>query len=369
MKRLISARGSYINAPPVLYKKDDVNGPILQGGFSDLPLSLTKYSFINLTLVPDNSFGSFDETTGRFDGIVGAIQRNESDYTLTPNTIDFSGLADHGHGVLVTKFLDQQSYSLASTPNERTGRKILKIYESFLTLDLPSFLSTAVSFMILICWFNLLCLILHWILNSRGKRRLKIEHSNVIWFLYCVLTHQSLPSKVPMTRSHKILLVTGRYSIFLLMSIVLSGMRTEMVVFIPPPLINSLQDLLTSNETIIFDSACQVNEILKSSPKDSIRHQIYSKAHEQAILLNEGPVFDVRDPNLFIPILEKVVKGDLAYISLELPIRIYSAVHCIGRYSSVFYQSKMPFHRTMMGLFFNEYVSQELRSRIEKTYV
>lgn len=369
MKRLINARGSYINAPPVLYQNDDVNGPVLQGGFSDLPLSLAKYSFINLTVVPDNSFGSLNKMTGRFDGIVGAIQRNESDYTLTPNTIDFSGLADHGHGVLLTMFLDQQSYTIASTPNEGTGRKILKIYESFFILDLPSFLSTAISFMVLICWFNLLCLILHWILNSKGKRRLKIKHSNLIWFLYCVLTHQSLPSNIPITRSHKILLIVGRYSIFLLMSIILSGMRTEMVIFIPPPLINSLQDLLASNKTIIFDTASQVSEILKSSPKNSIENQIYSKAKEEAILLNEGPVFDVRDPSLFIPSLEKVVKGNRAYISLEIPIRIYSAVHCIGRCSSVYYQSKTPFHSAILGLFFNEYVSQELRSRIEKTYV
>lgn len=366
---VISARGSYIDAPPVLYRNEELDGPILLGGFADLPLSLAKYSFINLSVVPDKSFGSYTHEIEKFDGMIGSIQANRSDYSLTPTAIDFTGLCDYGNGVILTKFLDQQIYTLASSPNQNTTARSLDVHELFLVLDRASVVSIIISFVILICWFKLLCLICGFVVNKKGFKRLKLSYGDVTWYLYCCMTRQTSPSQVPITRSHQELTLILRYVVLFLACITFSGMSTEIVVFTPPPLIHTLQELLDSDKVIVFDSASQIAEIMKKSAPGSAMNDVFVKAMKQSLLTGQDPVIDVSKSENFMSLVQRVISQNRAYVALEIPIKIFRALHCIHhRKSSKYFQSNEPYHMTMMGLFFNEYASKSLVSRVERTY-
>lgn len=145
-------------------------------------------------------------------------------------------------------------------------------------------------------------------------------------------------------------------------------MRTEIVAYVPPPLINNLRDLLASDKIIVFDSSSGSAEILERSPKGSLMNTLYERANEQALVRKEGPVFDVSKPSTFFSLVGKIVTKNRAYIARDYAIQIYESYHCIGRKNSTYYSSKEPFHSTMNGLMFNEYIADELRMRIEKTY-
>lgn len=366
--KLISARGAFISAPPVLYKNDNPNGPILVGGFAELPLSLAKYAGINLTVVPANSFGSYNQVTRTFDGVVGLLQSNQSDYTLTPSTIDYSGNYGKGDGVILAQFLDQSGHLIASSPNERPNERHLEIQEFFFVLDRTSFQSILISFFIIFCWFRLICFILRRVVGSRWRKRLRLKYNSAIWSSFCTMTNQGIPSQLPNTVCHNQLILIVRYAIFLLMCIVLSGMRTEIVAYVPPPLINNLRDLLASDKIIVFDSSSRSAEIMERSPKGSLMNTLYERANEQALVRKEGPVFDVSKPSTFFFLVGKIVTKNRAYIARDYAIQIYESYHCIGRKNSTYYSSKESFHSTMNGLMFNEYIADELRMRIEKTY-
>ena len=246
-----------ISAPPVLQKNDDPNSPVLIRGFADLPLSLATYAGINLTAVPANSFGSYKEVTQTFDGIIGSLQSNQSDYTLTPSTIDYSGIYGKGHGVILTKFLSQNGHTIASSPNGKPNGRQLETQE-FLFLDRISFQSMVVTFAIFFCWFKLFCYTLRLIVNTRGHRRLKLRYSCTIWSSLCTLANECIPSQLPNTVCHKQLILIMRYAI----------------VHIPPPFVNSLEDLYASDKTIKFDSASGSVEFVKASPKGSLMNRV-----------------------------------------------------------------------------------------------
>ena len=153
---------------------------------------------------------------------------------MTPASIDFSAVydGDNNQGVLITELLDRQKYVIA--------------YDIFSIFDHKSTICLIESLLLFIRWYMLLCSILDFLLNGKRKQRLMIRYWNGMWPVFCTSIHQAVPSEVPKTRSHRILILTMRIAIALLWYVAASGTRKELVSYNPPRLINPLYGMMIS---------------------------------------------------------------------------------------------------------------------------
>lgn len=108
------------------------NRRYLENIFGDIPNSVYKAANLNMTFDDSYSFAGLPDSNGIFDGVIGLLQENKSDFTVFPVPLEsFHGNFDIP--VDIINLMDKALYRILSAPiyNRSNSEKVSDINDSY----------------------------------------------------------------------------------------------------------------------------------------------------------------------------------------------------------------------------------------------
>lgn len=327
---------------------------VLGGVFGDIPMTSFKYARLNITFDDDeDSFGIADEN-GIFDGTVGRVQRNETDFAVFSVPLEsFQG--NFELPVKILKLVGQHDYYILSSPDyNRTEFTVHSDIEDSLLVVSP-FVIALYMFMFFAtlifistvsrCLFSKTFKILIPIkIGSKVvKKRIKIFHpekptrisdiktsyKKISWSLTRYLFDQGTSEITFKSTCQLIIFTTFACSVGVLLTLYKNSMSADLVTYRKPILLDSLQDVWDAYNriNISFVESSSAAGVFMHSEENSIQQKIYRRSlsqwrNKKGMNLHLYPSdLMLQGPNL--------IKGyKLALLSSDLPTKITLGLEC-----------------------------------------
>lgn len=294
-------------------------------------------------MISDNSTLSRNINTGIFDGVIGLVQQNKSDFTVFRVPLEALVQGDFETIGNVVAFVDTTDHFIISGPeyNRSEAEIHSNIEESILV----------VNYDVVIFYFFLLILsklfisvigvhIEKQVLGTKTRRHTPTESApssvkkstrrpkvtwNLIRFFLGQGTEISFNFPIQL-----VLYQTFACAVGMLLLLVCNFVQSDLVTYKKPILINSLQDLLDSGDgfKISFIEASSAASVFKHSHEGSLERKLYERSSAQWAHARDGENYQVMPSNEMLRITRLLEEYKLAYLTYRVPIGIVLGMQC-----------------------------------------
>ena len=209
---------------------------------------------------PKHGVGSFDDTTGSYDGCLGRIQRNQSDLIL--QLFEYPVAAQNlSEGIIIYDTL----LTIASAYDKVKSTSISQITSSFASFSCGIWLTCALVAMIISIVFKMR--------EAISSRRRHINHYSVFY----TFTHLTRLHGMPATGiTRKLLFISASVFALVVVHYFLTLIKTELVVTKDPILFHSYQDIIDRQAMPIFIKGMGYDELFKKQRIPVTRKNLWS---------------------------------------------------------------------------------------------
>ena len=235
---------------------------------------------LNITWIRGEGQGVLrDPETFRYDGCIGSMQRNESDYGSIMTPEDYYG---SNVSIWNTMFSDHNTIGTAYNKS-LTTEKTTRVLDFLNAYTFQHWLFT-ISFMIF------MYVIIMMQMSGRRKRKYNLKERIMKSFrdansiaVSCILNQHGSCGNVrmqPMTNwIYTFMTLLGFFTGYFLTSMI----KTEMVVREPPPIFQSYQDILDNEVTPMWDTETYSHRLFQDAVPGSVENRIWQRANERGI--------------------------------------------------------------------------------------
>lgn len=316
--------------------------------YSSLERELIQATNINATYIANDTTGSCT-SNGTYDGMIGDLESNFTDFVVIPNTIE--PLCDprcEFPPSFDSIFLQHNSFILSSPPS---GEKkiVTSIHEALNVLD-----CSTISFLFLIYLISIRLLLISKFINKLTNNR--------VWTLTRIWLHQDVSDCNDTCQSGKIILNTSKVAAFHVIILVCALVNTDMVCYVKPKVIDSISDAIESGMNISFVQTSPTYSILKSAPDGTERKRLFDH------VLNQS-----ESRNIFVEanadFMFEIKKGSLISVLEDLSFEISKKMDCLDSQSSKRYHiSKEYVYSERRAILFSRMCNPEVRYRVNQIH-
>lgn len=366
MERTINARVTIQRIPMIEVSNDKRS---LSGAFGDIPTSL--YRAINLNVTYDDredAFGTRNEN-GMFDGTVGQLQRNESDFAAFAVPLEeFQG--DFELPVKILNLLGQHDYHIVSNPYYNRSEAIihLDIENSLLVISPMVIALYAVLFLVVLSAIKLVgqkmtksCftsvpIYYKSVVVSRARIKLNGASSSssstpaikLSWNMLRYIFEQGVDMCF-ILETQLIYYVTFACAVGVSLCLIKNMLSADLVSYKKPILLETLQDVWDAGDSVNISlvASSSAPGVFKHSEEGSIQNRLWRRSIEQWKGV-KGLNLRIFPSDLILASPQLVKKYKLAILSNDFPSKIFIGLECSRSdtdpdlYSN-FYRSKKSF--------------------------
>ena len=317
-----------------------------------------KYSFIlndlldaariNATFIKSNAIGSC-ASSGVYDGLIGTLERNESDFAIDMYSLESIMNARCRTPVLFDAIYRQQSYYVYSCPDTNVTKSYHGVHESLFVFD-----ATAAMFLIGVFFCSLLLLAAS-SLVSGGRRH--------FWKLTKIWLFQDANDDAIRVHSKRVTLTASKLIIAQLVFVIGALFSTDLVSYSRPTLINSVADAIDSGINVALSKTASAYPVLSAEPEGTLGDQFLKHAHKLAAN---------RSVELFFPtgheVTVNVRKRTHISVTGETGKLITDRLNCLSsaKGANYFHTSKETVTRSHDTIFFSRSCHAQIRKRIAR---
>lgn len=256
---------------------------------------------------------------GTFDGSIGMLQRNESDFTVFSVPLE-SLQGNFEFPVKILGLVSQHDYFILSHPyyNRLEAMTLSDIAESILIIDPGVVAFYSLLFLVTLLIITKICDQMHWspspavktietqrkVVNGRVKlipinNKAKSSGRKIFWEMSRFFPEQGSEFSFDFF-SQMIFYVTFACAVGVLINLYRNHMNADLVTYKKPILLDSLQDIWNAGNTvnITFIAASSAAGVFKRSSKRSIQRLLYDRSVEQ--WKDNSPNFHLFPSNLML---------------------------------------------------------------------
>lgn len=320
----------------------------LDPAYSSLERELIQATNINATYIANDAIGSCT-SKGTYDGIIGDLESNFTDFAIIPTTIEpLSDPRCKFPPSFDSVLLQQNSFILSSPPS---GEKkiVTSIHEALNVLDY-----TTISFLFLIYLISIQLLSISKFINKLANNR--------VWTLTRIWLNQDVPDCSDTCQSEKIILNVSKVAVFQVIVLVCALVNTDMVCYVKPKIIDSISDAIESGMNISFVQALATYSILKSAPDGTERKRLFDHALNQS-----------KSRNIFVEtnadFAFEIKKGSFISVLGDLSFEVTKRIDCLDSQSYQWYhRSKEYVYSERKAILFSRMCNPEVRYRVNQIH-
>ena len=260
----IQANVSFVYVPDLIYLDKNKD---LDTKFSSLTNILMDAAKINASYVQSLKLGTCTKN-GVFDGLIGRLERNETDFSIFYRSIE--SIMDTRCKLPVTfdSIYSQQSNHILSSPVINVTKSVKSVHEAFLVFDW-----NVTLFMISIYFLSAYLLSKSAFINKSSRK---------IWTLTRIWFNQDADDGVLNIQSQKVILSTSKILIFHFIILISVCVNTDLMTYSKPKLIDSVSDAISSKIRIAFPATSDAYPIMNAAPKGSEAKKLLTHARNQS---------------------------------------------------------------------------------------
>ena len=347
----IHANVSVIHVPLLSFlAKEGKLNPFFWSLYNDL-LDAAR---INATYVFSPFIGSCNPITGSYDGLIGDLESNITDFSIQFRS--YETIADPKCGIPVefNAIYRQQNSHILSSPDTNVTKSIKHIHETLLVFD--HYVTFLLSMLYLLSVIALK--------KSALMNRIK---TSSIWTLTKIWFHQDSNDNLIRAQSQKTILNTSKLTLVYFFILISAFINTDLVSYSSPKLIDSVDDAIESGIRIAFPKETTTYSVLKAAEEKSIQHKILAHALEQANKASNNRSIFIESGTRFDTI--KIKERSLIVIPSEFQARISDRIDCMDTdATNRFHKSRDTVLTEHESLFYSRRASAEIKARTRKVY-
>lgn len=315
--------------------------------------------YFSVTLLGDEHFGQMT-SDGNYDGIFGALQRNETDVTLT--NMPMSSLdARYPSPVIPGPFNDQWLTRILALA-ESTGRtKSVDLEESVLIIKQPAILLYSLLF---IAIYQLAGRVCEKFLKTSNSSQQLASKSRLIWDLIRIICRQPISFMPYKSYARQGFIFNFSVALMWLFLLYNNLFSTDLTIEDPLIIMDTLEQVLHSKWTPGFEGASSMYQHFKKAPNGTMEYELWQRSATE--LPNGTNLLSGLDVGNIFNILRN---RQMALIGPDMPLSIGKAIGCnfekedISKTPMVF--SKSAFLPWYHGAAHSPYSTAEIRARVD----
>ena len=316
--------------------------------YSCLERELIQATNINSTYIANDAIGSCT-SNGTYDGIIGDLESNFTDFAIIPNTIEPLCDPRCEFPPSFDSILLQQNTFILSSPPSGEEKIVTSIHEALNVLDYST-----ISFLFLMYLISIRLLLISKFINKLTNNR--------VWTLTRIWLHQDVPDCSDTCQSGKIILNVSKVAVFYVIILVCALVNTDMVRYVKPKVIDSISDAIESDMNISFVQTSPTYSVLKSAPDGTERKRLFDHALNQS-----------KSRNIFVEanadFMFEIKKGSLISVLEDLSFEISKRMDCLDSQSSKqYHRSKEYVYSERRSILFSRMCNPEVRYRVNQIH-